>query len=438
MSKEGANRIHHGILLTDTLEFAIGPKPVFHSLRVGFWLILAVLFSSIGIVTGRFNDVAWLVLVGIPVFLAAIAANKSLMATPALHIDLTPTHIILPDTNDSRGDKYVELPYSAILNVAATPSPGQKIIVITHAGGMIRLSEKVFPDRDFDIFHSELLRRVKAASVKPAASTRPASPVAPQSTTTNTRSESDQQSVNPAQEALRRYIRDHQAEDPLMGPKMGGREVSLQIMTMLKTERGVNIDYALSMLGALAGYACQAGIFSDHDELVQHGVVPVTDKDGRQYLFGDAVNRLLVATPDCLWNYVAGAAQGLGYQNVQSFDLNSIFSHVAKTVGDRSFGVPRWLPEHQAPDIPINCLIHFWPKFQGIAEFFCLNPKQWHIMFAFAIHELMTQARSVLPPEVAVHLVMESAIPMAKVDLSSFRKHQPSPHGYYYEKGGTA
>src|SRR5690349_7973973 len=46
--------------------------------------------------------------------------------------------------------------------------------------------------------------------------------------------------------------------DPLIGAKMGGKEVLSRLLAGMKTDKGVHAESLFCALGALAGYACQA------------------------------------------------------------------------------------------------------------------------------------------------------------------------------------
>ena len=49
----------------------------------------------------------------------------------------------------------------------------------------------------------------------------------------------------------------------------------------------------------------------------------------------------------------------------------------------------------------------------------CAAPDLWPVAFALAIVHAITLARSVLDPCVALTIVMESAVPMSKIDLGA-------------------
>jgi hypothetical protein len=52
-------------------------------------------------------------------------------------------------------------------------------------------------------------------------------------------------------------------------------------------------------------------------------------------------------------------------------------------------------------------------------ERFCPNPEHRPVLLGLAIQSLLSQTKAVLDPCLALQVVMESAIPMSKVDLNA-------------------
>ncbi len=225
---------------------------------------------------------------------------------------------------------------------------------------------------------------------------------------------------DPASEALLRAVEAQRKTDPYIGAKIGGKEVLHRLMSAFKNERGVHVESVLSALGALAGYACQAdlrarALAAGQPEKAVFMVVETAK--GQRYFFGDALNRLLVEEPISVWGLAAGAAQHLGCSPLP--DVQEMFAHVAKTVGEADFGVPRIPEDHRPSDLPAGYLKTLWPALLPVLKTFCKSPAEWPLLYASAIQNLMEMAKDVLGPELALRIVMESAIPMSKVDLQA-------------------
>lgn len=221
------------------------------------------------------------------------------------------------------------------------------------------------------------------------------------------------------QQALRKALEEQRKVDPLVGAKLGGKELSHRLMQALKTERGVHIESLLCALGALAGYACQASLRAQAlaQELPETAaLVVVKTNDGRRFFFGDPLNRLLAESQHSVWSLVAGEAQHQGCKALP--DVAAIFQHVSQTIGGDAFGVPR-IPEGHLPgQLPARYLQHFWPGALGLAQHFCAAPHEWPVLFGLAIQDVMQQAKGVIAPELALTIVMECAVPMSKIEMS--------------------
>lgn len=221
-------------------------------------------------------------------------------------------------------------------------------------------------------------------------------------------------------EALLRAIEERRRADPLIGAKLGGKHVSQRLLIALKGERGVHIESLLCALGALAGYACQASLRA---QTAAKGLpetaafVVAQGADGRRYFFGDPLNQLLAESRHSVWSLAAGEAQHQGCKELP--DLSAIFQHVSQTVGGDRFGVPRIPDGHRPGLLPAEYLKHLWPGLFPVAQRFCASPSEWPILFGSAIQEVLGLSRGVIAPDLALTIVMESAVPMSKIDLAS-------------------
>ncbi|OOG47647.1 hypothetical protein B0B52_00965 [Polaromonas sp. A23] len=188
----------------------------------------------------------------------------------------------------------------------------------------------------------------------------------------------------------------------------------------MKSEKGVHIESLLCALGALAGYACQANLRAQAQlkglpETAAFQIVNTTN--GKQYFFGDPLNNAVAGSQYSVWGLAGGAAQHAGAKEFP--DINELFSHAASTVGGDQFGIPRIPENHKAGDTPINYLKALWPAMLPTVKLFCPTPVDWPILYSLAIQEAIDTAKNVIDPALAFKIVMESAIPMSKVDLAN-------------------
>lgn len=130
--------------------------------------------------------------------------------------------------------------------------------------------------------------------------------------------------------------------DPLIGAKIGGKELAERLVEAMKVDSGVHVESLMCAAGALAGYSCQAAVRArnraqGHDELYELTIAQ-TD-DGQTFLFGDPLNKYLAENELSVWSIAAGGAQIAGCTEIP--EINAIIQHVAGSIGAESFGVPR-------------------------------------------------------------------------------------------------
>ncbi|RFP34636.1 hypothetical protein D0T24_13615 [Duganella sp. BJB480] len=230
------------------------------------------------------------------------------------------------------------------------------------------------------------------------------------------------QSASPAEEALLRQIAERSKSDPLIGAKLGGKDVTQRLLAGMKTAQGVHIESLLCALGALAGYACQASVRA---QAVARGLpetallTSVQTKDGQTYFFGDDLNKPLAESRYSVWGIAGGGAQEAGCKSLP--DLAAIFRHTSEVVGTDAFGKPRVPDNHVPRDQPINYVRTLWPVLKPVVVKYCPNPEHWPVLLGLSIQEVILMAKTVIDPCLAMQLVMEAAVPMSKVNLAMVR-----------------
>ncbi len=185
----------------------------------------------------------------------------------------------------------------------------------------------------------------------------------------------------------------------------------------------------ISAVGAIAGYAAQRTLFVSSPKM---GVDlnRVAAASGEQYWFGDALNKMLVPKTEadgnrCVWSVAAGGAVRAGLQPQQLPELESMFRHVASTIGQANEGRSSVPSNHQA-QLPARDLLRaVWPtalicfsgKFPGSDHEFGAAPVPWwSAIAAQAASRPIQDVKSVLAPDIALRLLMESAIYCSKLD----------------------
>lgn len=222
---------------------------------------------------------------------------------------------------------------------------------------------------------------------------------------------------NPQEEALIRAVNAKRKEDPLIGAKIGGKEITQRLIQALKNERGVHVETLLACIGSLGGFACHMAI---REAIVKTGkakenevFIVVSGADGKKYYFGDFVNKPLAEDSISFWGLVGGAAQHLDKDGLP--DISAIFAHVTSTVGGKGFGIPQMPDNHRPAELPINLVKSLWPALLPVVDKFCLSPVERPYLFGFCAQEVIEMGKNAIAPGMAAKLLMECAVPMSKI-----------------------
>lgn len=210
------------------------------------------------------------------------------------------------------------------------------------------------------------------------------------------------------------------SDDPLYGVKKGGKLLASKLFTAMSSDKGIHVESLLCALGALAGYACQISVREEYihqkNRAEKEVFIVVNSKQfGDTYYFGDLLNKPLAESRYSVWSLASGAAQKIGIEEL--IDLHDIFKHVTDTLGKSDFGVPRIPEAHKAREMPINYVNFLWPQLFPLARSFCSQPAEWPILFGVAIQEILYVSKGMIAPQLALTIIMESAIPMSKIYL---------------------
>lgn len=221
-------------------------------------------------------------------------------------------------------------------------------------------------------------------------------------------------------ESILQAIAEKRHEDPLIGAKIGSKEIYHRIVRGMRDEKGVHIETLLCILGTLAGYSCQASVieeFINEKGLSMNQVFNIVEcVDGSHYFFGDILNKPLVESQFSIWSLAAGVVKSLGVTEL--IDINDIFQYVSHSVGTNDFGIPRIPDDHKPGDLPRNYLKYLWPNLFQLVKQFCPAPEEWPILFGLAIQNAIIDGKNAIAPLLALSIVMESAVPMSKIDFN--------------------
>ncbi|AMP00036.1 hypothetical protein CAter282_2172 [Collimonas arenae] len=207
----------------------------------------------------------------------------------------------------------------------------------------------------------------------------------------------------------------------------------MNLQPRLQVNGRVHAETYIAAVGAIAGYAAQRTLFAETPPVVGHNIHRVGTKSGEQYWFGDALNNMLMPKTEadgsrCLWSLAAGGALGAGLQPQQIPNLDAMFKHVVSTIGGANEGRSSVPAQHQAHFAARDLLKLVWPlaltclsgKIPGAKREFGAAPiAWWSAITAQASNRPIQDVKQVLAPDVALTLLMESAIYCSKLDQSS-------------------
>ena len=191
------------------------------------------------------------------------------------------------------------------------------------------------------------------------------------------------------------------------------------LMREIKDQNGIHCETLLTVIGALAGYAAQQALW---EGMVKPGKLAIAQAfkvvetpSGATYFFGDTLDTILVSMEPkhvSVWKIVAGSVLAAGGEHLPN--VNDLLRHSAATAGTSAFGLPRLPDDHLPSILPRAAVERFWPGARLLLSL--ADPLQWPLLMAHAAQKLMLAMKGSIPPDLAVKIVMEAAVPMSRVD----------------------
>ncbi|MGL4667294.1 MAG: hypothetical protein ACRCWR_05125, partial [Saezia sp.] len=133
--------------------------------------------------------------------------------------------------------------------------------------------------------------------------------------------------------------------------------------------------------------------------------------------FGEELNHLLVKKPNSIWELALSA--NLHIEQGKLPNVLEIFEHCAKTVCTKDFGIPRYPTQQQAHHLPVEYIKQLSLDITRSLRRVNLSETDWPIALGYAIQKALNTHKSPLNHVNALTIVMESAVPMSKIDLFS-------------------
>lgn len=207
------------------------------------------------------------------------------------------------------------------------------------------------------------------------------------------------------------------------------------LQRILTTNGRLHAETYVAATGAIAGFAAQCTLFERFEPRMGENINVVTTTAGHNYWFGDVLNFMLVPQSQTdagtrVWSIAAGAAVSSGLPMGKVPDVGSMFSYVASSLGGPNEGLPSTAPSHLPQLAGLELLRTVWPlaltcfsgKFPGAQrEFGTASLKWWSAIAARACGRPIQEVKGVLPPDVALTILMQTAIYCSKLDRALVR-----------------
>lgn len=224
--------------------------------------------------------------------------------------------------------------------------------------------------------------------------------------------------THPGHAAVLRNLRESEGEKPFQRSQLVGNLLFDMTCKLIASDRGVRVEDLLAILASNGGYSCVLAALdemSDRARPAGNDLLIVAGKDGHRYFFGDLPNRYLVESPHALLSLALGAVQACG-GDVSAAMVEQTMAHVARTVGGDSFGEPQLPAAHRPSDSPFNYIRHLWPRFLDGLKLYEVPPTRWPMTLGFALQRAIEAGKAAIDPALAGRIVIECAVPMAKID----------------------
>jgi len=204
--------------------------------------------------------------------------------------------------------------------------------------------------------------------------------------------------------------------------KSPSEALSQMIMSGLQDNKGVHIETVLTTLAALTGFSTQMAV---REKLIKTNQMSEKDafqivetNNGEIYYGGNIMNDPLIRVAEghsSLFSFVAGTAQAMGATKFP--DINNIFQHTESTYGNEKFGVPRLPQGHMPKYTPEELLKDSW---KVVSAYLLVHdesdPLMWPFLLSNATAHFSTIVRGAIDPDLIAFIVMESAIPMSRIN----------------------
>ena len=172
------------------------------------------------------------------------------------------------------------------------------------------------------------------------------------------------------------------------------------------TPNGIDIRRALIFTAALAGHACHQAVKAEKGTFAV-----VTTKDGKNYYFGDDLNRYLLEDRLSVVNFI------LAVSDISQDDVLAIVAGFAQHIGEENLSVYGYGPKSLYEQVN-SC----WEGiFVNMTSQYCKSPAEWPVLYGIVLQNIMLTAIDAGAPKDEVgKIAVECAVAVSKMDKDSF------------------
>lgn len=176
--------------------------------------------------------------------------------------------------------------------------------------------------------------------------------------------------------------------------------------SVFNTPAGLDARKALIFTSSLAGFACHQSVKANKEQAML-----VKAKDGRNFYFGDSVNKYLLESKLCTVGSIV-AVTGLSDDEV-----HEIVCKCASAIFDDSYTLGGYKPQ-----LLYNETKDCWNGiFDNMTARYCKTPSEWPVLFGIVTQNIAQLALDAGAPKQEVgKLSVEVMIYMSKLDDDSF------------------
>lgn len=193
---------------------------------------------------------------------------------------------------------------------------------------------------------------------------------------------------------LRSYIERQRVTDPMIGAKLAGREILNNLITTLKSDKGVHFESLFACLGSMAGRECSEGLIESLKTLIPEptlrlrlagvlDIMIVETSNGEYFLMGDRVGNVF-------FEFYMNA---LTDPNLKPEMLLDIASTTAATIGSDAYWKTKYADMVRSSPKEIAELLKKAP-FEESLQVYCRYPHERLMAYVFAAQGAIKQVQS--------------------------------------------